>query len=417
LVNGDRGHIITDFSVGALVADESECLQDIVELLFSLALLVGSTRAVDTAVLGLGIDRWAAALPYLQLPAVSRGTRNQADDPKAVMAELQSTVIDVTGTTLPEPVKVRRVSRRNVITAVLLILGAGALIPMLAGIDFAEVLAVLDDANWALIFLALCVGQSMFIPDAMGMMYAVGGRLPFWPLVTLQVAVKLISLAVPTFAGRVAMNSAFLRRFGVSPTIAVTQGAIDGVSGVIVEVSILILAIFAGDLDLGLDFDSADVPWAIVLLIVTALAFVVVAVVRKVKRLRDKVLPAIREAKDALVQLLKKPGRAVGLLTSNLGTRLLMAGALWLVLVAIDAEISFVGCLVAVVATNLLQGVVPVPGGIGVTETVMTGFLVGLGVDQASAFAATITWRVITFYLPSAEGFFAMRWLERHDYL
>jgi uncharacterized membrane protein YbhN (UPF0104 family) len=257
----------------------------------------------------------------------------------------------------------------------------------------------------------------MFIPDAMGMMYAVGGRLPFWPLVTLQVAVKLISLAVPTFAGRVAMNSAFLRRFGVSPTIAVTQGAIDGVSGVIVEVSILILAIFAGDLDLGLDFDSADVPWAIVLLIVTALAFVVVAVVRKVKRLRDKVLPAIREAKDALVQLLKKPGRAVGLLTSNLGTRLLMAGALWLVLVAIDAEISFVGCLVAVVATNLLQGVVPVPGGIGVTETVMTGFLVGLGVDQASAFAATITWRVITFYLPSAEGFFAMRWLERHDYL
>jgi hypothetical protein len=137
LVNGDRGHIITDFSVGALVADESECLQDIVELLFSLALLVGSTRAVDTAVLGLGIDRWAAALPYLQLPAVSRGTRNQADDPKAVMAELQSTVIDVTGTTLPEPVKVRRVSRRNVITAVLLILGAGALIPMLAGIDFA----------------------------------------------------------------------------------------------------------------------------------------------------------------------------------------------------------------------------------------------------------------------------------------
>jgi uncharacterized protein (TIRG00374 family) len=417
LMNGDRGHIITDFSLGALVADESECLQDIVELLFSLALLVGPTRAVDTAVLGLGIDRWAAALPYLQLPAVSRGTRNQADDPKAVMAELQSTVIDVTGTTLPEPVKLRRVSRRNVITAVLLILGAGALIPMLAGIDFAEVLAVLDDANWALIFLALGVGQSMFIPDAMGMMYAVGGRLPFWPLVTLQVSVKFISLAVPTFAGRVAMNSAFLRKFGVSPTIAVTQGAIDGVSGFIVEVSILILAIFAGDLDLGLDFDSADVPWAIVLLIAAALALVVVAVVRKVKRLRDKVLPAIKEAKDALVQVLKKPGRTVGLLTSNLATRLVMAGALWLVLVAIDAEISFAGCLVAVVATNLLQGVVPVPGGIGVTETVMTGLLVGLGVDQASAFAATITWRVITFYLPSGEGFFAMRWLERHDYL
>jgi uncharacterized protein (TIRG00374 family) len=382
-----------------------------------MALLVGPTRAVDTAARALGVDRLAQALPYLQLPAVSRGTRNETDSPKDVMDELQEAVTRATGLPLPEPVKLRRVSGRDVATAALLVLAAGALIPMLAGIDFAEVWSVLQNASWGIVALALVVGQSMFIPEAMGMMYAVGGQLPFWPLVTLQVAAKFISLAVPTFAGRVAMNSAFLHKFGVNTTLAVTQGAIDGVSGFLVEIAILILAIFAGDLDLGLDFESDEVRWGIVLLIVVGIAVATVAAFRKIKRLREKVLPVIQDAKNALVDLLKKPGRALGLLGSNLATRLLMAGSLWLVLVAIDTQISFAGCLVAVVATNLLQGLVPVPGGIGVTETVMTGFLVGLGVDQTSAFAATITWRVITFYLPSAQGFFAMRWLERHDYL
>jgi glycosyltransferase 2 family protein len=69
------------------------------------------------------------------------------------------------------------------------------------------------------------------------------------------------------------------------------------------------------------------------------------------------------------------------------------------------------------VATSLLQGVIPIPGGIGVTEAVMTGFLVALGVEESIAFAATVSYRVITFYLPAFEGFFAMRWLEKNKYL
>jgi uncharacterized membrane protein YbhN (UPF0104 family) len=47
----------------------------------------------------------------------------------------------------------------------------------------------------------------------------------------------------------------------------------------------------------------------------------------------------------------------------------------------------------------------------------MTGMLTLAGVPEASAFAATVTYRMITFYLPAVEGFFAMKWLEARDYL
>jgi uncharacterized membrane protein YbhN (UPF0104 family) len=43
--------------------------------------------------------------------------------------------------------------------------------------------------------------------------------------------------------------------------------------------------------------------------------------------------------------------------------------------------------------------------------------LVALGVDQSTAFAATMVFRIITFYLPAVEGFFGSRWLERHGYI
>ncbi len=414
---GDSGHVIRDFTFGSLVASESDRAQDVVELLFSMALLFGSARAVDAAVAGLGSERLVSTLPYLQLPAVSRGTRKEADDAKATMKEIQEAVTEATGEGLPEPVKLRRVSVRNLATALLLLLALGALVPMIAGIDFVEVWSILQDATWSLIVSALAVGQTMFMPQAMGMMFAVTVSLPFWPLVTLQVAIMFIGLAVPSAAGRVAMNSAFLHKFGVGVTESVTQGAIDSFSGFLVEASILILAFLAGGFDLGVSLESGDVSWGIVILVVAGIALITVAAFWRIRRLREKVLPVIQESWGSFVAVLKEPGRAVGILTSNLVTRLVMAAALWLVLEAINTPISFAACLVAVVATNLLQGLVPVPGGIGVTETVMTGFLVALGVDENAAFAATITWRVITFYLPSLQGFFAMHWLERHEYL
>ncbi len=120
-----------------------------VELLFSLSTLIGAERATRSAYAGLGPEALIAVLPYLQLPAVSTGLRRSADDPKRVMTDLQKAVVDATGQELPEPVKLRRVSPRNLLMAGLLILMAWALIPALTEVDYAAVWAVLQGADWA----------------------------------------------------------------------------------------------------------------------------------------------------------------------------------------------------------------------------------------------------------------------------
>ncbi len=60
----------------------------------------------------------------------------------------------------------------------------------------------------------------------------------------------------------------------------------------------------------------------------------------------------MRDSWGSLVAVLKQPGRAIGLLASNVATRLVMTASLWLFLEAIDAPLDFGACLVAVVAIS-----------------------------------------------------------------
>jgi glycosyltransferase 2 family protein len=413
----DDGPTIGDFTAASLVARESDRGEDVAELLFSLGLLVGADRAVAAALEGLGRDAMEAMLPYLQLPAVSRGTRRQADRPKELIKELQVVAAAAIGTTLPPPVPLRRVTGRNVAVVALVVLAAWALIPMIAGIDFAAVWGVLQAADWGLMIIALVVGHLLFITEAAGVLFAVGRPLPFWPLTSLQIAARFVGLAVPSVAGRIAMNAAFFHKFGMSATLSVTQGAIDSFSGFLVEIGILLIAFISGEVDLGVGADPESIDWALVLTVVGGAIVLVVIAVRYVERVRNWLLPVLRQVWEAFSGVIKEPGRALGLFGSNFATRLAMAATVWLVLVALGAPIGMVTALVVVVATNLLQGLVPVPGGVGVAEAAMTAFLVAVGVEESVAFAAAVSYRVITFYLPALEGFFTMRWLSRHEYL
>jgi uncharacterized protein (TIRG00374 family) len=66
---------------------------------------------------------------------------------------------------------------------------------------------------------------------------------------------------------------------------------------------------------------------------------------------------------------------------------------------------------------SLFSSVIPVPGGIGVTEAGLTLGLTKAGIPQESAFAIALTHRFITFYLPPIWGFACYRWLFKHRFL
>ncbi len=402
----------TAFETSGDVAGRAD---DVVAALYASANRVGTQRAIESARRVLGDDALVEAMPWMQAPALPSATRREADDPKALMSSLREGLVEALGVDPPEPVKLRRVTWGQLGMLVLVFIAANALVGMLGGIDFAAVWDVLRTADWEWIVVGFVIGQLVFLPEATGMLFAVGHPMPLLPLTVLQVAVKFIGLAVPSAAGRVAMNAAFLHKYGLSVTIATTQGAVDGLAGFTVESGILVLALIFGDLSLQLE--TGDLPWGLILAAVVLLALGAVVAFTRVQKLKEMVLPILKEAWGLFGDVLRDPRRSAGLLGSNLASRVVLGITLWLVLEGIGTPLPLVTAVAVTVATNLLAGLVPIPGGIGVAEATLTALLVILGLQEDAAFAAAVTFRVCTFYFPAVAGFFATGWLRKREYL
>ncbi len=78
--------------------------------------------------------------------------------------------------------------------------------------------------------------------------------------------------------------------------------------------------------------------------------------------------------------------------------------------------------MVAYAAAGII-GLIPItPGGLGVVEASLTGFLILAGVDASSAVLATLAYRLASYWIPLAAGPFAYgayrhRWRRQHDAL
>jgi len=415
-VDGDVA-VLGNFYAASVAAPETRMHGDVTELLASLAASIGTERAVTLAREGLDDDTLADALPYIQRSAVSTEGRDDIPSKKAFFAGIREEVASQLGVDQPEAAQLTRINWRTILMFVLSLTAAYALIGMLADIDWPSVWSELQNASWGWIILGLIVATSTLVTDAYSLLAAVAVPVPLRPAAQLESAIKFVQLAVGGAAGRMATNIAFLRKFGVSATDSVTQGGVDSFSGFVVQAVILLLAVIFGDLNLIPDDAAADVDWVMVIVVVLIAVVVSVVMWRRVSAIREKVLPAVKQMWNGLKELGKDPSRLVRLFGANLGSNLLFGLALWLTAAAFGVTLPYLGVLVAYVVMALLSGLIPVPGGVGVSEAVLTTALVALGVDQSAAFAIAVTFRVSSAYLPPVWGWFSLQWLQRNEYL
>jgi uncharacterized membrane protein YbhN (UPF0104 family) len=66
---------------------------------------------------------------------------------------------------------------------------------------------------------------------------------------------------------------------------------------------------------------------------------------------------------------------------------------------------------------SLFAGLLPVPGGVGVTEGGISLGLTRAGVPAELAFAIALSYRFTVFYLPPIWGYVCFRWLAARRYL
>jgi uncharacterized protein (TIRG00374 family) len=411
---------LVDFQAAAVAPTVAQLRSDEAQMFVTTLALVDRDLAIEGLRDHRSPEQIEALLPYLQSTALTVGHRRMLKVLDIDLDELRSDVAAAAGVEAPDLVQLRRFSIGAVLRIALPALAVFILVSALAGFDLAAFGDSLQEAVVWLVLVGFVVAQLPRVAQAVSTLGASPIPLPLGPVYALQLAISYVNLAIPTAAARIAVNVRFFQRQGVSPSAAMATGALDGVSGFIVQTMLLgSLLLFSGlslDVDLG-GPASAAVRVVVILLIIAAVAMVVIVAI---PRLRVVVFAAVRRtASEAFGVLrgLRSPRRLVMLFGGNFMAELLFAFALGLLVQAFGYSLPLHELLFINMAVSLLAGLVPVPGGIGVTEGGLILGLTSFGVSQEDAFAAVILYRLATFYTPPTWGFFSLRWLERKRYL
>jgi uncharacterized membrane protein YbhN (UPF0104 family) len=213
------------------------------------------------------------------------------------------------------------------------------------------------------------------------------------------------------------VNVRFFQRQGAPAAQALTIGLIDGVFGFIVQVILLIVIVLSGLVTLDLSLDGLNVDPSGKLLVLLGLVVVAAVVIAlTVPKIRRPIAAQIAEARPALV-VIRSPIKLAGLLGGNFVAQFLLALVLGATVRAFGESATLAELLLTNTLVSLFAGVMPIPGGIGVSEAAIAFCLTAIGIPSASAAAIAVVFRLLTFYLPPIWGGFGMRWLRRQAYV
>ena len=416
-VAGDGSARIGDFQAAAASAAPPAMLADRARLLVTTALLTSDDRWAAAALAGIGADGLTDVLPYIQPAALSRFTRRSLKDAGHDLDAIRDRAAAEAGTEPPKLEPLRRVTVGSLLTIALLLLAAYFVFTAISNVGIDQVVQELEHADTAWLWAGLVVVPIVPVAQAFGTLGATTLPVRLGPVIALEYAIQFIALAVPSSAARVAVNVRFFQRQGAPAAQALTIGLIDSVFGFVVQVILLITIVFSGLVTLDLSLDGLDIdPNGKILLLVGILVLIAVIVAITVPRIRRPIATRIAEARPALA-VIRSPIKLAGLLGGNFVAQFLLAIVLGLTVRAFGQSATLAELLLTNTLVSLFAGVMPIPGGIGVSEAAIAFCLTAIGIPSATAAAIALVFRLLTFYLPPIWGGFAMRWLRRQAYL
>jgi uncharacterized membrane protein YbhN (UPF0104 family) len=416
-VADDAVHL-SEFDRATIDWDPMSRQLDDAQLLTSTAVVVGSDRAIAAAVEALGAERLTAATTFVQPAAMLPALRRQAGAAKLDIDDLRKAAIAAVDAEEQDLQAIRRFSVGNVVMWVLLAIVVYGIVGAVQSVGVDSIVDAIAGASVPILLLALVIGQTPRFAGAFAVSQATPLPVPYGRLALLEFAITFVNLAVPSTAARVAMNIRFFQRNGLDRTTAIGVGGLDSVAGFVSQIFLIVVIVGFGLSSLNLDISTSSVDFDGQLLLIVVLAVAVgIAVVAFVPKFRNPVVSVLRTTWSKIGPLISSPQRLIRVVLANLLVQLLFSLTSYTILRAFGQDVSFADAVLVNVCVALFAGLMPVPGGIGVTEAALTAGYTAIGVDSASAMGAALCYRMITFYIPPLFGYFALRSLRRQRML
>ena len=395
---------LIDFGFAEGGASDRRLAQDVAELLASSALLVGAERSAAAARRVVGDDAVAAAVPLLQPLALSSATRAGLKHHGGLLEEVRRAAGG--GVEPPAPERLFRVRPRTIGVLVALGLAVHVLLPQVG--ELGRTADAIRDASWGWYGLAALASAATYLMAAVGMQGAVATHLPLGRTALVQLANSFANRLTPGALGGLGVSERYLERTGLERGAAVAGVGLNSAAGFVVH--ILAMAVFLPLAGSGVGDVHLPDKWE---LLVAAVVVLVVAGIVLWSPLGRRLRAPLGGALGGLVGALRSPARAAALFGGSAGTTAFYALALAASLEAFGGGLDVVQVTAVYLGGAAISGVAPTPGGLGAMEAALVAGLTALGEASGPAIAAVLGFRLLTFWLPTLPGFFALRWLRK----
>ena len=381
---------------------------------------VGADRAIAAARRNVGDDALKEMLPLLQTAALNGRLRHNVKQQKLKLKDLRKQTAAALDVKVPEPTQLTRVTWKSVLMLGFVGFAVYSIIGGLADVGFDTIWNTLSDARWSLVLLGLFFAGATNWTDATALSAVSPKPVPIGVTTVEQFAIGFVNIAVPSAAGRIATNARYFEKFGISAVTSTTTGAITGFIGFLAQAILVILTIVIGAGSI--DFSEMQGGGSVLRVLGMAIAIfigvaIVVALVPKWRQwAEDKLRKPLSQMGDAL-KTVKNPKQAALALGGSLGTEILYGAGFAMCVLAVGGSVSLGQAIFINVTVSLFAGLMPIPGGVGVSEAGMTAGLTAIGVDSDIAVSAVLVYRMVSYYLPPLWGYVSLQWLNRHDYL
>jgi len=411
LLDGRGGAGLAATGTGDIAAADLSLRIDVAQLLTTLALVVGPDRAVASGVSSLGSQAMVKALPLVQSVAMSNSTRTALRTHKGLLRQIRELVLKLAPEEVPpEPVELRRLTPRTLVTVVGGGIAAYFLLSFLGGGK--DLRQIVSSAQWGwalgvLGFTALTItGASLVITGA------VTTRLRFVRTYLTQLAVAFSGLVAPSAIGNIALNMRYLQKAGVDPAIA---GGSIGLAQLAQFCSYFILLLLSGVLA----GTGSQVPFTpsltavIGLIVLVALLLLAVTVPVGRRLVIGRFLPVVRRVVPRLVAIFQDPRKVVTLFGGALLLDLSFVAALTCATRAFGATPSVAAVAVVYFTGAIIGSAMPTPGGLGGVEVALIAGLKAIGMDAQVAISSVLLFRMCTYWLPIPFGWASLNHLQR----
>ncbi|MBV8984598.1 MAG: flippase-like domain-containing protein [Acidimicrobiia bacterium] len=401
---------LLDFNLAEAASSPRRLHRDVCELLVSLTAVVGPQRAADSAIEALGSDEVLAAMPMLQPLAISGRTLSELPGRQGVIAELRNRVADRLDIEHEPLAQITRVRPRTLIALAAFGFAVQLLLPQVG--EFSQTVDAVTSAHWAWMLAAAAAAAATFVAAGLAQRGAVAKRLPLYPMTIVQVACSFVNRVTPAGTGGLGLNERHLEKSGLSRTASLSAIGLNALAGAVVHALGVAIAIAAlGQSGIG----GTPLPRGWGVLVAVTVGFAIAGIVL-LSPLRRRIAGPARRAASDLVHVLRKPVQAVQLFSGNIGVTLGNALALAACLAAFHANADLLKVIVVYLGGSAVASVSPTPGALGAVEAALVAGLTGVGVAAGPAVAGVLSFRLVTFWLPTLPGFFAFRVVRRNQW-